>query len=154
MNNILEFISLDSLNSKQRQGLFFLLTSIAVAVFLHFPFDGYVTTDHYSYPANSVYISEECRKNFIELYGVTKEEAVQKAMSASEDQIDLSRKCSIEKDRQMHKVVDRPFDRWESAQPVFSWFGRIVNVISVIVLAIVIGVIWLWIFREDSKVGS
>lgn len=154
MNNFLEFISLDSLNTKQRQGLFFILTSILAAVFLHFPFDGYITTDYYSYPASSVYLSDECRKNASELYGATQEEAVRKVMEANSDQINLSHKCSIERDRQMHKVVDRPFDRWESAQPVVSWFGRIFNVISFIALAIVIGVIWLWIYREAPKARS
>lgn len=123
-------------NAAQRQGYFGTLAIAILVLFLHFPFEGYVT-EHYVVTRIGV---GPCPNPGLE-------EIKQMSREQSRQHWDDMLKCSSAEEEQF-----LPFTEWRSKSPISSWFSSAVHVIAAFVFVLFLGGIWLWIFR--SQVGD
>lgn len=122
-------------NAIQRRGFFGSLAIASLVLFLHFPFEGY-----------------DIERYVITRYGYgpcPSFEGVDAIMNATSKQLDQYvqelRRCSDDGEMQI-----RPFYEWKSKAPIIEWFGSVIHAVVAFVFALLLGGIWLWVFRTHG----
>lgn len=131
-------------NSTQRRGFFGALALIAVVLFLHFPFEGYRTT--FDIPGDNLSLLNDpkCRGAFTG--------GIEKLRTADSNEImvlaALQRECG---EKYGPRIVEIPLSQWSSNSPVIDWFGSVTHTLTALVLVVILGGLWLWVFRSDRE---
>lgn len=132
MSSLKEVIFIYRHNSVQRIGLFVSLALAALVLMLHYPFEGYyfesfVTTYYGQGPCPGL---EDLKKATSETLAQVNEAAV---------------KCN-----DAGEMQTIPFSDWRSNAPIIEWFGSVAHAISAIVFVLLLGLMWLWLFRTSD----
>ncbi len=109
-------------NSIQRAGFFSSLALVALILFLHFPFDGYL----------------------IDEWVMTRDLSAPSACGKTPPELLFMGRCWEDGERQF-----RRFSEWESKSPLMPWFGSVVHVIISLTFSLLLGALWLWVFRTQ-----
>jgi hypothetical protein len=139
MSSLISNLSPTGMNNIQRSGFFIAVGSIFLALILHYPFDGYVTKyEDISYLMPTVCVSK--------LKGI--------------DMRDLTIQQITDDNKQMGECYDReynrylPFDSWKSRSPIVTWLGFVKNLIIVLMSQLILGAMWLWIFKDKETIKA
>ncbi len=117
----LAFLNLRHQSPLQKVGFFFFLALALTILFLHYPFDGY----DYQYFAVLDY------SGYYQCAG---------------DRYLVEAACYRFGE---YRVSD--FSEWRTYSPILSWFGSVKHTLTSLALVLVLGMIWVWVFRTEEQ---
>lgn len=118
-------------NIVQRIGLFTTLTSIALVIFLHFPFDGYINERH----VTTRFGFGSCPNGLEDLARMGSEKFSQE----------------MERCNDLGELKPIPFSEWRSKSAIFWQLASPTRAIAAAAFITIIGITWIFIFRSKRE---
>jgi hypothetical protein len=131
---------INRLNMQQRIGAALVSLLIVGALCLHNPTDGYEWDYQYSSENYQCSTSQaiEWRRRL---------EEKQNRTAAEDDSLKRFREeCALRT-----YTAALPIGEWKSHGAISHWFGRVVNVIWLICSSLILGGVWIWIFKDKPQ---
>lgn len=160
-------LKIQNLNTAQRGGLFLTVAACLLLILAHSPTSGYVIylpheveilddnpafpTKEYRYYGNS---SGACYDGF----RLSRKSYTYDNTLPGELQDQWARSAEVDRQRgkemlSEHNCFGRwvaPFSEWKTTAPITPWIGNVVNLLSTILTTLILGAVWLFVFRKAN----
>lgn len=127
-------------NAIQKIGFIAASLLAILIIFLHNPLDGYE-----SIADNSLTALENTLKCDDALYEKLNQDQLREKFS-DEELATRNHRNVIE-----CEAPPLPLSEWRSTSPMISWLGSVVHTVATILLVLIMGIIWIWVFKTSEN---